>query len=217
MALALFDLDNTLLHGDSDYAWGQFLVERGIVDGDAYEKANRKFYDLYKEGRLDIYEFIRFAFLPLKENDHEQLLEWRQQFVEEKIAPMMLAKGQQTIDKHRSKGDTLIIITATNSFVTTPIAEAFGVEHLIATEPEFVDGRFTGDVAGVPCFQEGKVKRLQTWLDDHRMTLEGSTFYSDSHNDLPLLEQVSFPVAVDADDKLVATATSRNWPITSFR
>ena len=217
MALALFDLDNTLLHGDSDYAWGQFLVERGIVDGQAYEAANQRFYDLYKQGQLDIYEFARFAFTPLKENDYEQLLAWRQEFVAEKITPIMLEKGRDTIAAHTERGDTVIIITATNSFVTQPIATAFGVKHLIATVPQMREGRFTGEIDGTPCFREGKVQRLQQWLEQHDMDLSGSTFYSDSHNDLPLLEQVDNPVAVDADEPLVATANHRNWPIISFR
>ncbi len=217
MALALFDLDNTLLDGDSDYAWGQFLVERGIVDGQEYEAANQHFYDLYKQGALDIYAFARFAFTPLKEHDYEQLLAWRQEFVTEKIAPIMLEKGRDTIAAHAERGDTVIIITATNSFVTQPIATAFGVKHLIATVPEMREGRFTGEIKGTPCFREGKVQRLQQWLDQHDMDLSGSTFYSDSHNDLPLLEQVDNPVAVDADEPLVAAATHRNWPIISFR
>ena len=217
MALALFDLDNTLLAGDSDYAWGQYLVERGIVDGARYEAANQRFYDLYKQGALDIYEFTRFAFTPLKENDYDQLLEWRAEFVEQKIRPMMLEKAQRAIDEHHERGDTVIVITATNSFVTAPIAAAFGVEHLIATVPEMREGRFTGEVEGTPCFQEGKVTRLKAWLDANDASLDDSTFYSDSHNDLPLLELVTNPVAVDPDDILTTTARNRNWPVISFR
>lgn len=217
MALALFDLDNTLLNGDSDYAWGQFLVERGIVDGRAYEAANQRFYDLYKQGQLDIYEFARFAFTPLKEHDFDQLLEWRQAFIAEKIRPIMLEKGREAIAAHADRGDTVIIITATNSFVTSPIATAFGVKHLIATIPEMREGRFTGEIEGTPCFQEGKVTRLQQWLETYNMDLDGSTFYSDSHNDLPLLEQVDNPIAVDPDESLIATANNQNWPIISFR
>ncbi len=217
MALALFDLDNTLLAGDSDYAWGQFLVTRGIVDGAAYEAANERFYDLYKQGKLDIHEFARFAFTPLKENDFEQLLAWRSEFVEEMIRPMMLEKGQRAIDQHRERGDTIIIITATNSFVTAPIAAAFGVKYLIATVPAMREGHFTGEIEGTPCFQEGKVARLRQWLERHDATLDDSTCYSDSHNDLPLLELVDHPVAVDPDDTLAATAHARNWPIISFR
>ena len=217
MALALFDLDNTLLNGDSDYAWGQFLVERGIVDGRAYEAANQRFYDLYKQGQLDIYEFAHFAFTPLKEHDFDQLLEWRQAFIAEKIRPIMLEKGREAIAAHADRGDTVIIITATNSFVTSPIATAFGVKHLIATIPEMREGRFTGEIEGTPCFQEGKVTRLQQWLETYNMDLDGSTFYSDSHNDLPLLEQVDNPIAVDPDESLIATANNQNWPIISFR
>ena len=217
MALALFDLDNTLLAGDSDYTWGQFLVELGIVDGELYEQANQRFYELYQNGELDIYEFARFAFTPLKENSYADLLDWRRQYVAEKIRPIMLDKGREMISRHQAKGDTVLIITATNSFVTAPVAEAFGVDGLIATDPEFKDGRFTGEVAGTPCFQQGKVERLQTWLKNNNLSLEESTFYSDSHNDLPLLEQVTHPIVVDADDKLTAVATSRQWPKISFR
>ncbi len=217
MPLALFDLDNTLLAGDSDYAWGQYLVERGIVDGDRYEAANQRFYDLYRKGELDIYEFTRFAFTPLKENDYHQLLQWRAEFIAEKIRPMMLEKGRQAIDEHHERGDTVIVITATNRFVTAPIAAAFGVKHLIATVPAMREGRFTGEVEGTPCFQQGKVARLEAWLEANDASLDGSTFYSDSHNDLPLLELVENPVAVDADETLTETARQRGWPVISFR
>lgn len=217
MALALFDLDNTLLNGDSDYAWGQFLVEHGIVDAESYERANQRFYELYKRGELNIHEFAEFAFQPLKRHDYHQLVTWRRAFVEEKIRPIMLDKGQQMIDRHRARGDTTIIITATNSFVTSPIADAFGVDHLIATEPEFKDGTFTGKIAGTPCFQHGKVERLRQWMEDHGADLNGSHFFSDSHNDLALLEQVDHPVAVDPDEHLSSVAAERHWPVVSFR
>jgi len=218
MALALFDLDNTLLAGDSDYSWGQFLVSLGVVDASAYEKANQQFYEDYKEGKLDIHEFARFAFKPLAENPLKQLEAWRKQYVEEIIRPMMTVKGQDKINWHKQRGDEVVIITATNSFITQPIAEAFGVEHLIATEPARDNGQFIADIAGVPCFQDGKVKRLHTWLDAQPdLTLNGSWFYSDSHNDLPLLEQVGHPVAVDPDQQLQQIATKKGWAMTSFR
>lgn len=217
MNLALFDLDNTLLAGDSDYAWGQFLVEKGVVDAATYEAANQRFYEDYKRGDLDIHEFAAFAFRPLTEHPTEQLVAWRQQFLEEKIRPIMLSKGIETIEQHRRRGDAILIITATNSFVTQPIAEAFGVSELIATEPERIDGAYTGKILGTPCFQEGKVIRLRQWLDQHALSLDGSTFYSDSHNDIPLLESVERPVAVDPDKKLLEHAQNRQWKVLSFR
>ncbi len=215
--LALFDLDNTLLAGDSDYAWGQFLVEIGVVDARAYEAANERFYRQYQQGELDIHEFAAFAFRPLVDNERDQLLRWRERFMEEKIRPIMLDKGRETIEEHRQRGDQIVIISATNSFITRPIAQAFGVDHLLATEPEERDGRWTGRIAGIPCFQHGKVERLAEWLHQTGLNLDNSWFYSDSHNDIPLLEQVTHPIAVDPDDALAETARQRGWTITSFR
>jgi len=217
MALALFDLDNTLLDGDSDYLWGCFLAEHGIVDGEAYESENQRFYDQYLDGCLDIHEFLRFQLKPLADHNRQQLEAWREEFLTSKIEPIMLDKAQELLDRHRTAGDELLIITATNRFITEPIAARYGVEHLLATEPELHDGEFTGGVTGIPCFQEGKVKRLEEWLITHNATLDGSWFYSDSHNDLPLLERVEYPVAVDPDDKLRALAGTRGWPVTSLR
>lgn len=217
MALALFDLDNTLLDGDSDYLWGCFLVEHGIVDGERYEKENRRFYDQYLDGSLDIHEFLRFQLRPLASHKCEQLHRWREQFLKEKIDPILLPRARDLLDKHRQQGDELLIITATNRFITGPIAERYAVHHLLATEPEMLDGEFTGGVSGTPCFQAGKVERLQAWLDERGLNLQESWFYSDSHNDLPLLEKVTHPVAVDPDDKLRTVADSRGWPIISLR
>jgi len=217
MALALFDLDNTLLDGDSDYLWGCFLVEHGIVDGERYEKENRRFYDQYLAGSLDIHEFLRFQLQPLASHSHEQLQRWREQFLKEKIDPILLPRAKDLLDKHRRQGDELLIITATNRFITGPIAERYAVPHLLATEPEMSGGEFTGGVSGTPCFQAGKVERLQHWLDERGLDLAGSWFYSDSHNDLPLLETVTHPVAVDPDDKLRAVAGARGWPVISLR
>lgn len=213
MALAIFDLDNTLLNGDSDYLWGVFLAEKGIVDGDYYERENDRFYQEYKEGRLDIFEFLRFSLRPLSENDPEDLRLWHEEFMKEKIGPIIQPAARALVEKHRTAGDTLMVITATNAFVTAPIVAEFGIEHLIATDPEVVDGRYTGEVSGVPSFQAGKVTRLQQWLSANGMDLSGSYFYSDSHNDIPLLERVEHPHAVDPDDALRRHAEERNWPV----
>ena len=217
MALALFDLDNTLLAGDSDYLWGVFLAEQGIVDGAYYERENQRFYDEYKQGTLDIFEFLSFSLKALAENDPTRLEQLREQFVESKIRPIMSPASFDLLDKHRQAGDTLMVITATNSFVTRPIVTAFGVDHLIATEPEMDGNRYTGRVAGIPSFQDGKVKRLQSWMTEQGVDLKDSWFYSDSHNDLPLLEQVDNPVAVDPDSTLEAHARKQGWPIISLR
>ncbi len=217
MALAIFDLDNTLLAGDSDYLWGTFLVENGLVDADYYARENERFYREYDEGTLDIFEFLQFSLRPLCEFAPELLEELRARFVQEKIEPIILPAGRDLIAKHKESGDTAMIITATNSFVTSPIAVKLGIEHLIATEPEMIDGRYTGKVAGEPSYQQGKVKRLQAWLAEHGETLAGSSFYSDSHNDIPLLEQVARPVAVDPDATLAQYAASKEWPIISLR
>lgn len=217
MSLAIFDLDNTLLGGDSDYLWGRFLVEQGHVDGAYYERENQRYYEEYKAGTLDIYEFLRFSLRPLAEHDMATLQQWHRQFMAEKVTPIMLPEAAALLQKHREAGDFLLIITATNSFVTTPIATALGVDHLLATESELVNGRYTGEVTGTPCFQQGKVTRLNAWLAETGHNLAGSWFYSDSHNDLPLLEMVSHPVAVDADETLSAHAIARGWPLISLR
>jgi HAD superfamily hydrolase (TIGR01490 family) len=215
--LAMFDLDNTLLGGDSDYLWGQFLVEHDIVDGELYERENRRFYEAYKAGTLDIHEFLDFALRPLASNDPNDLYRWRERFVREKIHPIMLPKAIELLHQHRDAGDTLLIITATNRFVTQPIAEALGVTNLIATEVEMKDGHFTGKSWGVPCFQNGKVQRVMAWLRQTGHSLKSSWFYSDSVNDLPLLSQVTYPVAVDPDEGLASYARKQGWRIISLR
>jgi HAD superfamily hydrolase (TIGR01490 family) len=217
VSLAIFDLDNTLIADDSDYLWGQFLVDQGIVDKSYYESANVKFYDQYKQGMLDIIEFLRFSLKPLADNNPDQLYQWRAQFIEQAIRPLLLESAQQLIDKHKQQGDTLLVITATNRFVTEPIVQLYGIENLLATTPEFIAGRYTGGFVDIPCFQEGKVKLLEAWLKDSPETMEGSWFYSDSHNDLPLLKLVDHPVAVDPDEKLTKFANECNWPIISLR
>src|SRR5919205_1738861 len=220
MRLALFDLDNTLLAGDSDYEWGQFLVDHGVLERERYEAQNRAYYEQYVAGALDIHEYLAFALAPLAAHSPEELARWRAEFMRLRIAPMITPAARALVARHRSAGELCAIITATNSFVTAPIASAFGVEHLIATEPEMRDGRFTGRVAGMPCFREGKLARLEQWLRrlGHRLAeFEESVFYSDSHNDLPLLERVTRPVAVDADEALARIAAERGWAVIPLR
>ncbi len=217
MSLAIFDLDNTLIADDSDYLWGQFLVDQGIVDKGYYEEANTKFYGDYKQGKLDITEFLHFSLKPLADNAPDDLYRWRNQFIETIIRPILLQPAQQLIDKHRKRGDTLMVITATNRFVTEPIVKLYGIDLLLATTPDFIDGRYTGTFSGIPCFQEGKVRLLEQWLQQSSETLANSWFYSDSHNDLPLLKRVDNPVAVDPDETLSTYAKNANWPIISLR
>jgi HAD superfamily hydrolase (TIGR01490 family) len=218
--LTLFDLDNTLLAGDSDYEWGQFLVDRGVLERAAYEAQNRAYYEQYVAGRLDIHEYLGFALRPLAAHAREDLARWHREFMDERIRPMIAPRAPELVRKHRDAGDLCAIITATNSFVTAPIAHEFGVEHLVATEPETKDGRFTGRVAGTPCFREGKLARLDAWLGGlgRRFdAFEETVFYSDSHNDLALLERVSRPVAVDPDPQLAQEARRRGWAVISLR
>jgi HAD superfamily hydrolase (TIGR01490 family) len=217
MALAIFDLDNTLLAGDSDHAWGEFLVAKGIVDSGEFKAQNDKFYQQYQQGGLDIDAYLRFALSPLSKYDRQELAAMHANFMAEYIAPLRLPKADALLQKHRDAGDFVMIITATNSFVTRPIAKALGVSTLLASEGEIINERYTGEPSGIPCFQNGKVIRLQHWLSDTGHSLSGSYFYSDSHNDLPLLNSVDHPVAVDPDDTLRAAALAAGWPIISLR
>jgi HAD superfamily hydrolase (TIGR01490 family) len=220
MRLALFDLDNTLLAGDSDYEWGQFLVDQGVLERDEYEAQNRTYYEQYLAGNLDIHEFLGFALRPLAAHEPADLARWHADFMASRVRPMIGEPARALVRTHQRAGDLCAIITATNSFVTGPIAKEFGVEHLIATEPESRDGRFTGRVAGTPCFREGKVTRLNEWLAARGGRLgdfSESSLYSDSHNDLPLLERVTRPVAVDPDERLAAVARERDWPVMSLK
>nr|WP_221188362.1 HAD family hydrolase [Halomonas cerina] len=215
--MAIFDLDNTLLSIDSDHAWGEFLLEQGAVDPEAYKEANDRFLADYEAGTLDIHAFLEVALKPLTEHSPEQLAAWHQQFMASKIEPHILPKGEELVARHRSRGDTLLIVTATNRFITGPIAERLGVDELIAVEPERLGERYTGRVSGTPSYREGKVKRLEAWLADRDLTLDDSWCYSDSHNDLPLLERVDHPVAVDPDPTLRKEAERRGWKIISLR
>jgi len=213
MSVAIFDLDKTLLSGDSDHAWGLYLAEIGVVDADLHEKEQERYYAEYLAGRLDILEFLRFQLQPLRDNSMADLERWRARFMVDKILPMITAPARELVELHRRRGDTLVIVTATNRFITEPIAEEFAVEHLLATEPERENGRFTGAVAGPPCYQQGKLNHLQQWLNSHGEDLSDSWCYSDSHNDLPLLRAVANPVAVNPDPILTTTASDEGWLI----
>ncbi len=217
MKLAIFDLDNTLLAGDSDYRWGCFMAQKGVVNAEEYEKANAEFYAQYKAGKLDIIEFLEFALAPLAEVDFDLLQDWHKEFMASEIRPIILQQGRELIEHHRQQGHTLLILTATNDFITTPIAAELGIEHIIATKAERVDGQYTGKVDGEPSFQGGKINRLDAWLTEHQMQPDESWFYSDSINDLPLLEQVDHPFAVDPDEQLEAAAKRNGWPVVSLR
>jgi len=218
--LVLFDLDNTLLAGDSDYSWSLFLIGEGLLDEASHQARNEQFYDDYKNGCLDIDAFLQFQLAPLAQHSRQQLDTLHAKFMETVIQPMMTEKAQMLVNKHQAEGALCMIITATNSFVTGPIATAFGIEHLIGTEPEIIDGEFTGNVSGLPSFQAGKVTRLNAWLEARGQQLSDFSttyFYSDSHNDLPLMKLVEHPVAVDADPQLTAHAKENGWPAISLR
>lgn len=222
MSLAIFDLDNTLIAGDSDHLWGEFLIEQGRVDPTVYQAENDRFYRDYQNGGLDIHAYLAFALEPLRGFTPTELADMHQTFMALKIDPIWLPKAEALIEDHRRRGDTLLIITATNRFITEPIARKLGVPYLLASEPELVDGRYTGRATGTPCYQDGKVTRLREWLALTCESLAGeplknSYFYSDSANDIPLLEVVSHPIAVDPDPRLLAYAQNKNIPIISLR
>ena len=213
MKLAIFDLDNTLLDGDSDHAWGAFLTRRGIVDAEDYARHNDEFLRHYQQGTLDIDEYLRFALAPLTEHAIEDLESWRREFVDADIRPLITAGALELVESHRRAGHTLMMITATNAFVTAPIAEIFDIPHLLATEPERRNGRYTGRYTGTPTFQHGKILALEEWLEAQQARPEETWFYSDSRNDLPLLEQVDHPIAVNPDPVLRRHAEKHDWPI----
>ena len=218
--LTLFDLDNTLIAGDSDYGWAQFLIEAGVLDAELYERRNAGFFADYKAGRLDIHAFLAFQLRPLAEHEPSRLLAWRERFVAEKIVPMLLPAAKTLVDQRLAAGDLVAVVTATNSFITRPIAELYGISHLVATEPESIDGRFTGRITGEPCFRAGKLSRVKDWLAAMDRSLDdfsGTWFYSDSHNDLPLLSAVTHPVAVDPDPVLLKHAVARGWRVLTWR
>ncbi|ASP40816.1 phosphoserine phosphatase [Bacterioplanes sanyensis] len=217
MALAIFDLDHTLISGDSDHAWGQYLVDRQLVDAEEHQRRNDEFYRQYQAGDLDIHAYLAFALAPLTRYPREQMEAERAQFIQQRIVPLITERSRALIQHHKEQQDQLLIITATNGFVTYPIAAELGIEDIIAPHPEEIDGRYTGRIVGEPSFQQGKVTRLQQWMEDKGCDLAGSFFYSDSHNDLPLLREVSHPVAVDPDDTLRQYAQQHGWDIISLR
>ena len=217
MALAFFDLDETLIATDSDHAWGDFVADRGLVDPHTHKKQNAEFYAAYRRGELDIDAYMRFSCSVLTRYEMDTLENLRAEFLEERIKPLLLPKARDLLDQHRQQGDCLVIVTATIEFITAPIAAMYGVEHLIAPVPEIIDNRYTGEITGIPSFREGKVKRIHQWLAQTGQTLKGSYCYSDSRNDIPMLELVDFPTAVDPDPTLRELAESRQWPIISLR
>ncbi|MDB4098805.1 HAD-IB family hydrolase [Candidatus Thioglobus sp.] len=212
MSLAIFDLDNTLIGGDSDHLWGEFLCDEGIIaDRQSFQKKNDYFYQQYELGLLDIYAWAEFSFEILAQHSMRELGELHNKFMTLKIEPIILDKAQNCIDNHKKNGDTVLVITASNTFVTSPIVKRYGIDHLLATEPEIKSGRYTGKISGTPCFQSGKIDNLMPWMAKNNETLEGSSFYSDSHNDLPLLELVDHPVTINADKILTLEAKKRSW------
>lgn len=220
MDLVLFDLDNTLLSGDSDFEWAKFLIAKGVLDREVQEAKNQEFFEHYKAGTLDIHAFLDFQLHPLARHARSELDAWHEEFMETSILPTISNQAKALVRRHRDEGAVTAIVTATNSFVTGPIAREFGIAHLIATIAAQQDGRFTGKPRGLPAFREAKVARVEAWLESLGLwwgSFAKSVFYSDSHNDLPLLEKVSNPVAVDPDEKLLARAQEKGWPVISLR
>lgn len=220
LRIVLFDLDHTLISGDSDFEWAQFLIGQGVLDREVYEARNQEFYDAYMAGTLDIYAFLDFQLKPLSRHGLAQLEDWHALFMSQKILPMITSRAREEVAQAKETADYVVMITATNCFVTGPIAREFGISHLIATIPEKKNGNYTGQVDGVPCFREGKITRFHQWLENQGLSWESVNecrFYSDSHNDLPLLKMVSEPVAVDPDTILSEYARRCQWPVISLR
>lgn len=218
--LAIFDLDNTLLGGDSDHAWGEFVIHAGLVEGDAHRRRNDAFYEQYKAGILDMNEYLEFAIAPVVGFSRQRLSELHDEFMRLFIEPIMLPAARALIEQHKTAGDLCMIVTATNRYVTEPIAKLLGVDVLIATDLQEENEVYTGLISGIPCFQAGKIDKLRDWLaqcNRPELSLENSVFYSDSFNDIPLLEAAGEAVAVDPDDTLRAHALSQGWRIISLR
>lgn len=217
MAIAIFDLDNTLIAGDSDHRWGEFMCTTGRVNPKTFARTNDAFYRDYQTGNLDIHAYVKFALGPIAGAAVEEVAPLQKQFLDEWIEPMLLPAAFDLIDQHRQAGDTLLIITATNTVVTRPIADRLGIKHLLGCEAEITNGRYTGNIVGTPTFREGKIHRFHEWINAHQLSPEGAYFYSDSHNDLPLLEAVDHPVAIDPDASLRQRAEAMGWPVRSLR
>lgn len=220
MDLVLFDLDNTLISGDSDFEWAQFLINKGVLDRELYEARNLEFYEQYKAGTLDIDVFLDFQLQPLARYPRHLLDAWHHEFMARHILPIVSHKARALVREHLDSGALCAVVTATNSFVTGPIVREFGIAHLIATVPEQERGRFTGMPRGTPAFKEGKVERVEAWLESLGLwwgAFQQSWFYSDSHNDLPLMSKVTRPIAVDPDDMLRRHADEHGWPVISLR
>lgn len=217
--LALFDLDNTLLEGDSDHAWGEFLISKNLVEGKVHRERNDYFYEQYKQGALDIHGYVAFTLEPIMQFSSEQRALLHAEFMAQSVEPIILDKGRELVRSHLEAGDFCVIITATNEFITKPIAKLFGVDLLIATELEVSNGMYNGKISGTPCYQDGKVAKLNAWIDqqESRFKLNDAVFYSDSINDLPLLQEVATPVAVDPDARLYDKARSEGWKILTLR
>jgi HAD superfamily hydrolase (TIGR01490 family) len=217
MNLTLFDLDGTLLPIDSDHAFGEFVVRLGWADAHDHGRRNDEFFHDYQAGRLDMDQYIDFATAAWRDRPLEDIEAASQRFMAEVIAPALRDSARALVEKHRARGDRLAVVTATNDFVTRPIAQAFGLDQLIATELERAnDGRPTGRIRGVPALREGKISRVHDWLAQQGASTDDFdtiTFYSDSTNDLPLLEQVTHPVATNPGPALARIAAERGWPI----
>ena len=213
MTLAIFDLDHTLINGDSDHLWGEYMVENGIVDSQAYRQRNDVFYQDYQRGTLDNDQYLAFALEPLTRYSLEELHSWRADYVEKWIRPLIAPGTAGLLDEHRERDHHLMIISATNLFVSEPIGHMLGVTTVLATEPEIIASRYTGRFIGTPTYQQGKVTVLNEWIANNNHDLTGAYFYSDSLNDLALLEQVDNPVAVNPDDDLKVIAEARAWKI----
>lgn len=217
--LALFDLDNTLLAGDSDYEWGEFLISKNLVDASEHRSKNDNFYEQYKQGKLDIHSYVKFTLTPILNLSASERNRLHSEFMQEAIAPLLLKSARSLVNQHKEAGDFCVIITATNEFITAPIAGLFQVDHLLSTELEMENDHYTGNISGIPCYQSGKVEKLQQWLDSRNdeLRISESVFYSDSINDLPLLQRVGTPIVVDPDEQLRETAESSAWKIISLR
>ena len=211
MALTIFDLDRTLISKDSDFLWGEFLTEIGAVDTKTYKDKNRYFFNEYDKGRLDIYEYLEFCLQPLSLNTMSTLRAWQHDFMQLKINKIFSQKAKDVVDNHKKNKDTLLVITATNSFIARPIVSMYGIDNLLATELEIKNDRYTGKICGEPCFQHNKITHLNRWLEKTKLSMKNSTFYSDSINDLPMLEFVDNPVVINGDEKLKDIARKRKW------